>query len=135
MPTGLTKDAGWQIGVSRTLPHPPEVVWDYLTSAAGLACWLGPGTELDPVPGAQYRTGTGSTGEVRSFRPGDRIRLTYGDTTVQLAIAAVAADRTRLRFHQERMSSADQREQQRTHWQQVMDRVGAALGRPATRDT
>ncbi|MEU4311676.1 SRPBCC domain-containing protein [Nocardia sp. NPDC024068] len=127
MPTGLTKDAGWQIGVARTLPHSPEVVWSYLTSTAGLACWLGPGAELDPEPGTQYRTGAGTTGEVRSFRPGDRIRLTYGSSTVQLALTPASADRTHLRFHQERLSSANQREQQRTHWQQVMDRVAAAL--------
>ncbi|MGW1737338.1 SRPBCC family protein [Nocardia sp. NPDC001965] len=127
MPTGLTADAGWQIGVSRTLPYPQDVVWDYLTGPAGLACWLGPGAAPAPEPGAPYRTDTGVTGEVRSYRPGDRIRLTYGPTTVQVALTAAAGDRTRVRFHQERMSSAGQREQQRAHWLQVMDRIGAAL--------
>ncbi|NUP25973.1 MAG: SRPBCC domain-containing protein [Nocardia sp.] len=128
MPTGLTADAGWQIGVSRTLPHPPDVVWDYLTGPAGLACWLGSGAEPAPEPGAPYRTDTGVTGEIRSYRPGDRIRLTYGPTTVQVALTAATGDRTRLRFHQERMSSPGQREQQRAYWQQVMDRIDAALG-------
>jgi uncharacterized protein YndB with AHSA1/START domain len=40
---GRTKDAGWQIGVSRTVDHPIEQVWDFLTSAAGTAVWLGHG--------------------------------------------------------------------------------------------
>jgi hypothetical protein len=35
MPTGLTKDAGWQIGVSRTLPDPPSPVWDFISGPEG----------------------------------------------------------------------------------------------------
>ena len=42
-PTGLTKDAGWQVGVSRTLPIDVGAAWDYLLSPAGLAHWLGDG--------------------------------------------------------------------------------------------
>lgn len=40
-PTGLTKDAGWQIGVTRTLPTDLDIAWDYLLSPAGLSLWLG----------------------------------------------------------------------------------------------
>ncbi|MET8795017.1 SRPBCC domain-containing protein [Nocardia sp. NPDC004568] len=127
MPTGLTADAGWQIGVSRTLPQPPDIVWAHLTGAAGLACWLGPGADPTFAPGARYRTDTGVTGEIRSYRAGERIRLTYGPTTVQVTVTPVAGHRTRLRFHQERMSDAAQRAQQRAHWQRVMDETTAAL--------
>ncbi|MEW2035055.1 SRPBCC domain-containing protein [Streptomyces roseifaciens] len=133
MPTGLTKDAGWQIGVSRTLPHPPTAVWDFISSPEGIALWLGPGADLTPERGAPYRTAAGVTGEVRGYRPGDRIRVTHGTTTVQVALtpATPAADgpRTILRFHQERLASAEERDQQRAHWQGVMDRVAAALDR------
>lgn len=133
MPTGLTKDAGWQIGVSRTLPHPRAAVWDYLTGPAGIAEWLGSGADLPPEPGAAYRTGAGEAGEIRGYRPGTRIRLTHGTTTVQVTLTAATANTTVLRFHQERMSSAAEREQQRTHWHRVMDRVAAALATGATR--
>ncbi|MFE5871837.1 SRPBCC domain-containing protein [Streptomyces roseifaciens] len=133
MPTGLTKDAGWQIGVSRTLPHPAPAVWDFISSPEGIALWLGPGADLTPERGAPYRTAAGVTGEVRGYRPGDRIRVTHGTTTVQVALtpATPAADgpRTILRFHQDRLTSAEEREQQRAHWQGVMDRVAAALDR------
>lgn len=127
MPTGLTADAGWQIGVSRTLPQPPDIVWDHLTGPAGPARWLGPGATLTFTPGARYRTDAGVTGEIRGYRPGERIRLTYGPTTVQVTLTPAAGHRTRIRFHQERMSSAAQREQQRAHWQQVMEELAAAL--------
>ncbi|WP_245665001.1 SRPBCC family protein [Nocardia sienata] len=127
MPTGLTADAGWQIGVSRTLPQPPDIVWHHLIGAAGTACWLGPGADPTFTPGARYRTDTGVTGEIRGYRPGERIRLTYGPTTVQVTLTPATGHRTRVRFHQERMSSAAEREQQRAHWQRVMDELAAAL--------
>ncbi|MGW1997745.1 SRPBCC family protein [Embleya sp. NPDC001921] len=130
MPTGLTKDAGWQIGVSRTLPHPVPVVWDFIGSPEGIAVWLGPGAVLAPERGAPYRTDAGAAGEVRGYRPQDRIRVTHGTTTIQVAVAPTAdRARTTLRFHQERLASAPEREQQRTHWQLIMDRVAAALDR------
>ncbi len=42
-PVGLTRDAGWQIGVSRTLPIDLETAWKLLTSRMGLGLWLGEG--------------------------------------------------------------------------------------------
>ncbi|MGW0820052.1 SRPBCC family protein [Streptomyces sp. NPDC002845] len=127
MTTGLTKDAGRQIGVSRTLPQPPSVVWEFISGPRGLELWLGPGARLVPERGAPYETAEGIGGEVRGYRPGDRVRVTYGDTTVQVAVTAAEGGRTVLRFHQERMASAEQRERQRAHWRRVMDRVAAAL--------
>lgn len=130
MPTGLTKDAGWQIGVSRTLPHPVPVVWDFISGPEGLALWLGPGAVLTPERGAPYRTAAGAAGEVRGYRPADRIRVTHGTTTVQVALTPAAdGARTLLRFHQEHLASAEERERQRTHWQLIMDQVAAALDR------
>jgi uncharacterized protein YndB with AHSA1/START domain len=128
MPTGLTKDAGWQIGVSRTLPHPLPVVWDFISSPGGLALWLGPGATLTRQRGTPYQTDAGVTGEVRGYRPADRIRLTHGTTTVQVALTPSAdGARTVLRFHQEHLASTDEREQQRAHWRRILDQVAAAL--------
>jgi uncharacterized protein YndB with AHSA1/START domain len=130
MPTGLTRDAGWQIGVSRTLAHPVPVVWDFISGPDGLALWLGPGAVLSPQRGAAYRTAAGVTGEVRGYRPAQRIRVTHGASTVQVALASAGdGARTMLRFHQEHLASADERERQRVHWQGVLDQVAAALDR------
>ena len=128
VPTGLTKDAGWQIGVSRTLPYPRAVVWDFISSPDGLALWLGPGAVLTPERGARYQTAAGVVGEVRGYRPADRIRVTHGTTTVQVALTpAAGGTRTMLRFHQEHLASAEEREQQRTHWQSILEQIAAAL--------
>ncbi|CAN5921063.1 SRPBCC domain-containing protein [soil metagenome] len=133
MPTGRTQDAGWQIGVSRTLRATPEQVWDLLTSSQGLAVWLGPGAQVSTERGSPWQANDGTRGEVRSHHAGDRIRLTYQppgwdhDTTVQVALVPASDGRTGLRFHQERLADAEERVRQRNHWRGVMDRIEAAL--------
>lgn len=133
---GKTKDVGFEIGVSRTLDHPPEEVWAFLTGADGLAVWLGQGVALPAERGEPYRTLDGTQGELRSLRPLDRVRLTCRppgwdhDTTVQVAIRPAGKGRTMLRFHQEWLADAEERERQRDHWRAVMDEMGRALGRP-----
>ncbi|SDI62735.1 Uncharacterized conserved protein YndB, AHSA1/START domain [Actinokineospora alba] len=130
---GQTKDAGWQIGVSKTVPHPVARVWDFIASPEGTAVWLGPDAELKPEKGFRYETATGVAGEVRSFHEHDRIRLTWRpadwdhDSTVQVAVTA-NGDRTVLRFHQEWLADAEERERQRAYWKGVMNTVVDALG-------
>jgi len=68
-PTGLTRHAGWEIGVSRTVPFPLEEVWDFLTSSEGSTVWLGAGVRRLDEPGEAYETSAGIAGEIRSFRP------------------------------------------------------------------
>ncbi|AEN11753.1 MULTISPECIES: hypothetical protein [unclassified Streptomyces] len=129
MPTGLTQDAGWEIGVSRALPRPVEALWEFVTSDEGVALWLGPGVRLPTEKGAGYRTDDGVEGELRSYRPGDRVRLTHGPTTVQVAVSPGRSDdRAVLRLHQEHLGGAGEREERRAHWRNVMDRIEAALG-------
>ena len=130
---GLTRDAGWEIGVSRTLPHEPAEVWQLLTSREGLRLWLGELPSLPTERGAPYETADGAVGEVRGFREGDRIRVTHRaagadhETTCQVTVRR-AARGTRVNFHQERLRDADERERRRTHWQAVIDRLADALG-------
>jgi len=130
MPTGLTKDVGWNVGVSKTLPHAVAEVWSFLLSPAGVALWLGPGAEL--TSGAPYETVDGTVGEVRSLHTDNRIRLTWRpadwshESTLQLTVSASGA-KTVLRFHQERLANADERERQRAHWEAVIAAVVQAL--------
>ncbi len=101
-PVGKTKDAGWQIGVSRTI-------------AVDVA-------DVPFVKGAPYETVDGTIGEVRSIRPGDRVRLTWqpadraDPATVQVALSP-AKTGCALRFHAERFHDADEREAMRAHYQ------------------
>ncbi|WP_460793982.1 SRPBCC family protein [Nocardioides pacificus] len=130
---GRTRDAGWQIGVSRTLGHPIEPVWDLLVSPAGLAIWLGEGVGSVDEVGRAYETDDGTVGEVRSFHPYDRVRLTWRprdwdhESIVQVALSRAEPDRTKLVLHQERLADADERARQRIHWRAVMEAVVAEL--------
>jgi uncharacterized protein YndB with AHSA1/START domain len=140
MTTGLTKDAGWEVGVSRTLPLSPAAVWDFVAGPEGVALWLGGGVGLPTGKGAAYRTADGVTGEIRSYRRGERIRLTYGTSIVQVTVSAPrsasrgasgadrgAGKRSVLGFHQERLADARERELRRAHWQAVMAEIEKAL--------
>jgi uncharacterized protein YndB with AHSA1/START domain len=131
--TGHTQDAGWQIGVSKTVDHPLEIVWEFLTSAAGTELWLGHGVTVLDERGHEYRTDDGTVGETRTFRREDRIRLTWQpadwdhDSTLQVTVSPSGHQKTTIRFHQDRLLDAREREQQRDHWRAVMRSVVAAL--------
>jgi hypothetical protein len=102
MPVGRTEDAGWQIGVSRTVPLSAEEVWGRIEATSE---WLG--EEAD---------------DVRTYSPLDRIRVGWRGTIVQVAISR-ARTGTTVRFHQERLADAEERERQRAHWTAVIDRL------------
>lgn len=131
-PVGKTKDAGWEIGVSRTVPHPIEHVWEVLTSAGGVAVWLGEELPLPTERGTTFATSRGGSGEVRSFTPLDRVRLAWRppgwdhDSIVQIALTHTTTG-TRIGLHQERLTDADERERQRSHWKAVMSDLDALL--------
>lgn len=132
-PVGKTRDAGWEIGVSKTVDHPIDEVWSFVTSPAGIAIWLGEGVTVLSEVGAGYETAAGVHGETRSFHERDRLRLTWHPrdwshgTTLQLTVTAAGDGRTRLGVHQERLADADEREQQRKHWQGVVNAIVEAL--------
>jgi uncharacterized protein YndB with AHSA1/START domain len=126
-------DAGWQIGVSITVRRDAVDVWDYLINKEGLETWLGSGVEFHGGKGEAYQTKDGTCGELRSYRPLDRIRLTWQpknwdhETTVQIALDD-KGDRTRIVFHQERLADADERRKQRDHWKAISEQVKHDLG-------
>ena len=136
-PVGLTKDAGWEVGVSRTLPLTVTAAWDLLLSPEGLSVWLGEGVSAAQLAkGATYTTADGTEGEVRSLRPLDRVRLTWRPpgrprpATVQVALSPRARG-SAIQFHAEKLADADERERMRAHWRAVLDRLAALATAPA----
>ena len=130
---GRTKDVGWEIGVSATVPFPLEQVWALVTSPEGVATWIGPGATLVPEKGATFEADDGTTGEVRSLRPEDRVRVTLRpagwdhETTAQVTVSRSGPEKTVLRFHQEWLADAAERERQRTVWKAVLGRLRERL--------
>lgn len=124
--TGLTKDAGWQMGVRRTIPLPPDAAWEFLLGE-GLPLWLGR-TTLGREPREPYVTDQGVRGELRSRTEGRRVRLTWRpsdwshDTTLQLTVLPAATGAT-IALHQERLADAAEREQMLAHWTSVLEDI------------
>jgi uncharacterized protein YndB with AHSA1/START domain len=128
-PIGLTKDAGWQAGVRRTVRVDPAEAWTLLTSPEGQALWLGAVTELDR--GAAYELPDGTRGEVRALS-GSHLRMTWeapgwaGESTIQLR-AIPAKNGTTISFHHERLADAEERERALAHWRAVLDEIEQRL--------
>lgn len=133
-PIGLTQDAGFEIGVSRTVDADPARVWEAVVSQDGVRTWLGDGVHLPADPatagGTRYRTADGTRGEIRSVHAFGRLRLTWQprdwehESTVQVTVSE-RNGKAVLRFHQERLADPDERERQRAHWRAVMDDIVA----------
>jgi uncharacterized protein YndB with AHSA1/START domain len=130
-PTGLTRDAGWQIGVSRTLPVALDELWRFVTSPAGLRIWLGEVPE-PLAAGASYVTADGTQGQVRSLHPGDRLRMTWQpperETPATIQVTVRRAPRgTTLRFHTDRLADEAERIRFRERWRAALEEIEAQL--------
>jgi uncharacterized protein YndB with AHSA1/START domain len=132
--TGKTKDAGWEVGVRRTVAAPVETVWDFLLGE-GLPLWLGNVT-LTLEKGAEYATDDDISGRILSYTPGLRIRLSWQpgewdhDSTLQLTVRATDAGTT-IGFHQEQLSGREERKIMLGHWKEVVEQLDDAIaGKP-----
>ncbi len=125
---GGTESAGFQIGVQKTLPLSPEEAWALIVEPAGRALWLGTVPELRWEKGAAYETAEGARGEIRSFTPQKLVRLTWqppdfpAPSTLQVYLEP-SGKKTAVRFHQEKLASAEAREEMRVHWRVVLQKL------------
>lgn len=121
--TGLTKDAGWELGVRTTVPAPVPTVWDWLLGE-GLPLWLGEVGALPTEVGAGYETTDGVRGTVRSRTEHVRVRLSWRpddwphDTILQLTVKE-AATGTTIGIHQEKLADREERKLMLGHWKNV----------------
>lgn len=125
-PVGLTRDAGWELGVRRTLPVPFDSAWTLLVEE-WLPRWLG----VDSVPqlvGAPLHQGRRDVGRVTGVHVGSRVRVRWdqpdaADETVLQVTLLPAASGTTVAIHQERLASADERERLIAHWTRALERL------------
>lgn len=130
---GEVASGGFQIGVRRTLPVAPDEAWRRVTSAEGVASWLGePEQPLVWEAGSAFRLRDGATGEVRVCRPGSHFRLQLHEpgaekaSVIQVRVTAAATGAS-VSFHQEQLPSAESRTARRAHFASALDTL-AELG-------
>ncbi|NOU84743.1 SRPBCC domain-containing protein [Paenibacillus sp. LMG 31460] len=129
-PVGLTASVGFQIGVRRTLPFFQEEAWELLTSTRGRKLWLGDLATFELVKGHKFVTQEGTTGEFRVVKPLEQLRLTWqpagfpNTSTLQIRLMPAASPgKITISFHQEKLDSAEQREEMKVHWEEVLSRL------------
>ncbi|MET0395715.1 MAG: SRPBCC domain-containing protein [Longimicrobiaceae bacterium] len=134
---GQTADAGFQVGVQRSVAATVEAAWELLTTRPEL--WLGEGAEVAFAVGERYRVpagrgAPGAGGVVRVVKPGARLRMTWhpegwpAPATLQLTLSASGSGRTVVGAHMEKLPDADAREAMRARWRAALERIAAALG-------
>lgn len=130
---GQTATSGFEIGVQKTVAAPAEAVWKFLMSPKGLKIWLGETRDFKPLSGYGFRTDAGISGEIRTVALGQRLRISWKKpewrTASILQIYLMETkDKTSLRFHQEKLADATEREAMRKQWQAVAEKIAKELG-------
>jgi uncharacterized protein YndB with AHSA1/START domain len=126
---GETADAGFQLGVQRTVEATAAEAWELLVSRPGL--WLGDGARVVFEPGELYRTDD-AAGEIRVVKPGDRLRLTWqpkgwpAPATLQLTVQERHAGKAVINVHLEKLPDGEAREAMRARWRAALERLAAA---------
>jgi uncharacterized protein YndB with AHSA1/START domain len=127
--TGHSKDAGWDVGVRKTVAAPVAEVWTYLVGK-GLPMWLGEATELPTKKGVRYRTDDGVRGTIRGYDEKKLVRLTWQpedwphDTTLTLTLTKAGAGAT-IHIQHEDLADREERRMMLGHWYRVLDSLVA----------
>ena len=136
---GETADAGFEIGVQRTVVATATDAWRLLTSRPEL--WLGQGASVEFAEREQYQVPStmgapGAAGEIRVVKPAVRLRMTWkpegwaAPATLQLTLTESGPGRTAINAHMEKLPDAETREVMRQHWRAALERIAAALSVP-----
>lgn len=116
------------VEISRTIPAPPDQVWQLMTSAPGAAALLGEGAVLGGK-GETWRTASGPHGVVRSYHPLEQLRVSWhadDDAPASLVEMDLRPDGegTELVVRHERLAGGAPIDL-RQHWSAAVDRLAA----------
>jgi hypothetical protein len=105
---GLTKDAGWQFGIRRTVPFNPRDVWDYLFSEKCASIWL---KDVD----SQFST-IKKYSHIRT-----KWKLSSWSNKANLQMRVIPHNnKTTIAFHIDRLQSEQQRNASKIYWTNVI---------------
>jgi len=117
---GLTKDAGWQFGVRKSIPVNASEVWDFLFSDNGTKLWL-----------------KGADKEFSTYKDHSHIRTKWklkgwtNEATLQMRVLKNAGNTT-IAFHLDKLLDEKQREETNNYWTKTLDEIIKQLNKKAT---
>jgi len=129
IPVGVTKDAGVQIGVRKTVALEKEEVWGFLTSPQGLPLWLGDVSGFRLQKGYEFQSAEGITGKLTVVLPNQKLRMRWKlpewekPSRLQLLLLSVASGKTTVAIHQEMLEDVYVRELMRRFWAEKLKQI------------
>lgn len=130
--TGETKTAGFAVGVQKTIDKKAQEIWKFLMSKKGQKIWLGETYNFAPLAGYGYRTDSGISGEIRSVKLGEKIRISWklphwrSLSTLQIYLMPVGK-KTSIRIHHEKLGGPKTRAEMKKHWLEVLNKIEHTL--------
>jgi len=134
-PVGVTKDAGVQIGVRKTVALAKEKAWDFLVSPQGLKLWIGEVPSFRLEKGFEFESAEGVSGKLTVVKPYHKLRLTWKrkewdrPSRLQIYVLAASPGKTTIAMHQEMLEDIYMREMMRRHWEQMLKEFAEQAGR------
>lgn len=129
---GLTKNAGWQMGVRKTMDKEFDKVWDFMFSDEGLKIWLGNVKASELEVGKEIHLDNGVFSKIVVFQPFSHMRMKWKKSdwknTSRLQLRAIRSKKkTVVSFAQEMLLNKVQREEMISHWKGVTKELSKAL--------
>lgn len=132
-PVGVTKDAGVQIGVRKTMAANIGEIWNFLLSPEGKSLWIGTVADFQLQEGFEFATPEGIAGKLSVVRPFKKLRLTWKrpdwerPSRLQITLLPANSGKTTVAFHQEMLEDVYIRELMRQFWEDVLLRIQSAM--------
>lgn len=123
---GLTQDSGWQVGVRKTLPIPPEKAWEFLFSKENLRIWLGTVPVFPLQVGSNFQLEDNTAVKITVLKPNSHVRLSfhapgYERPSIIQVRTIPSGENTVFAFHQEQLPDWEARQERKYYFQQVLD--------------
>lgn len=134
IPVGVTKDAGVQIGVRRTMALDQDQLWQWLTSPAGWPLWIGNVPRVEWRKGFEFSSEEGIVGKITVVKPGVKLRLNWQlpewvrPSRLQISLLTARSGKTTVAIHQEMLEDVYVRELMRRHWEEKLDLIELRFG-------
>jgi hypothetical protein len=126
---GRSSKGEYSMTSSITLPRSTTQLWKMLLAPHGQKLWLKPFSAIQLKSGAAFETEGGIYGEVRTWKAGVRLRLSWRESEwpkasiVQVQLIARSKDKCILVFQHDGLKDARLKEQMRAHWQAALQRI------------